>query len=462
MAEVHVLMGVSQSENDGLPTFSKHILQVEICGPQEDHLSVIDVPGIFSNAIPGKTTKDDKALVRDMVQAYMKNPRSIILTVVPANVDIATQEIVEMAHEVDPTGERTLGVLTKPDLVDKGAETNVIDIIKGKRMQVKLGWVIVRNLGQSELQGGTTRRDAVEGELRTKYPWNTVDCDDFGIDSLRNRIRVIVTANARQAFSSVKFEISNGLKARQISLRSLGPQRKTMEQQAQFLVDILSSFQSLTIQAIGGNYSLNDAFEDIEALKLATGVVTRNEKFSEDLARWGHLFDFKNESSSQVEVSDFAAGRQKPVKRLLCSRKRKDIPEILDVLPEPSNLSPPLSHDLASWIGDEYRQSRGFEIGTFNPLLLSSLMKKQSLKWTSLANGYIGDVIVIVHSYITNGLSQVCPDGGVYEKLLSFLMDKLIERYQSAIDKVDYLVFVERSTIPMTLNHYFNDNMEKW
>lgn len=201
--QVHVLMGLSQSENDGLPTFSKHVLQVEICGPQEDHLSVIDVPGIFSNAIPGKTTKDDKALVRDMVQAYMKNSRSIILTVVPANVDIATQEIVEMAHEVDPTGERTLGVLTKPDLVDNGAETNVIDIIKGKRMQVKLGWVIVRNLGQSELQGGTTRRDAVEGELRTKYPWNTVDCDDFGIDSLRNRIRVIVTANARQAFSSV-------------------------------------------------------------------------------------------------------------------------------------------------------------------------------------------------------------------------------------------------------------------
>lgn len=199
-------MGVSKSENDGLPTFSKHVLQVEICGPQEDHLSVIDVPGIFSNAIPGKTTKDDKRLVRNMVQAYMKNPRSIILTVVPANVDIATQEIVEMAHEADPTGERTLGVLTKPDLVDKGAEANVIDIIKGKRMQVKLGWVIVRNLGQSELREGVTRRDAAERELRMKYPWNAVDCEDFGIDSLRIRIRVTVTANARQAFTSVTFQ----------------------------------------------------------------------------------------------------------------------------------------------------------------------------------------------------------------------------------------------------------------
>lgn len=45
---------------------------------------------------------------------------------VPANVDIATQEIVQMAEDADPTGKRTLGVLTKPDLVDKGAEDKVL------------------------------------------------------------------------------------------------------------------------------------------------------------------------------------------------------------------------------------------------------------------------------------------------------------------------------------------------
>lgn len=44
---------------------------------------------------------------------------------VPANIDIATQEIVQMAEDADPTGRRTLGVLTKPDLVDKGAEDKV-------------------------------------------------------------------------------------------------------------------------------------------------------------------------------------------------------------------------------------------------------------------------------------------------------------------------------------------------
>ena len=64
-------------------------------------------------------------LVRGMVARYLRNPRSIILAVVPANVDIATQEIIQMAEDADPFGRRTLGVLTKPDLVDRGAEEKV-------------------------------------------------------------------------------------------------------------------------------------------------------------------------------------------------------------------------------------------------------------------------------------------------------------------------------------------------
>jgi hypothetical protein len=90
----------------------------------------------------GQTTKEDMLLVKQMVGKHLANPRSIILyvcivtfrgkmplsldrAVVPANVDIATQEIIQMAEDADPNGQRTLGVLTKPDLVDKGAEDKV-------------------------------------------------------------------------------------------------------------------------------------------------------------------------------------------------------------------------------------------------------------------------------------------------------------------------------------------------
>jgi hypothetical protein len=139
-------------------TFSRDVLRMEISGPEQEHLSVIDVPGIFKNTTPGVTTKTDMALVRDIVMGYMENPRSVMLTVVPANVDVATQEILELAADVDPNGDRTLGVLTKPDLVDRGAESKVVDLIEGRTRRTKLGWHVVRNPGQLHLASPLTRQ----------------------------------------------------------------------------------------------------------------------------------------------------------------------------------------------------------------------------------------------------------------------------------------------------------------
>lgn len=94
-----------------------------------------------------------------------------MLAVVPANVDIATQEILEKAEDVDPEGIRTLGVLTKPDLVDKGAEKNVIDFVEGRTHQLKLGWHVLRNAGQADLQKPITERQAIgKGLFDQKAP----------------------------------------------------------------------------------------------------------------------------------------------------------------------------------------------------------------------------------------------------------------------------------------------------
>lgn len=131
--KVHKLMGLKDSRipDQGADTFSDDVLKIEICGPKQQHLSVIDVPGIFRNTTEGMTTDSDIEVVRNMVNHYMKNPRSVILAVIPANVDIATQEILKMAQKCDAKGERTLGVLTKPDLIDRGAENRVVDLVEG-------------------------------------------------------------------------------------------------------------------------------------------------------------------------------------------------------------------------------------------------------------------------------------------------------------------------------------------
>ncbi|KAI7457191.1 dynamin GTPase, partial [Hortaea werneckii] len=133
MQEAHEQMGLIGEETTAIPrpTFSDDVLRLEISGPSQEHLSVIDVPGIFKIPTEGLTTKADIDLVRCMVRSYMENPRSVMLTVIPANVDVATQEIIELATDADPSGERTLGVFTKPDLVDRGAEPAVVSILNG-------------------------------------------------------------------------------------------------------------------------------------------------------------------------------------------------------------------------------------------------------------------------------------------------------------------------------------------
>src|SRR5215468_4492479 len=104
-------MGIrTDTSSSGGTIFSEDVLKIEICGPNEDYLTVIDVPGIFRNPTEGITTKEDVRLVQNMVREYIKNSRTVILAVLPSNVDIATQEILTFAEEYDKAGERTLGV----------------------------------------------------------------------------------------------------------------------------------------------------------------------------------------------------------------------------------------------------------------------------------------------------------------------------------------------------------------
>ena len=139
----------------------------------------------------------------------MRNPRSVILAVIPANVDIATQEILEMAEELDVKGERTLGVLTKPDLVDKGAESSVVDIIEGRSHVLNLGWCIVRNPGQQALANGlldaaANDRHALEKAFfKSEEPWSSVSKDRVGIEALRVRLVEILAEMIKREFPRV-------------------------------------------------------------------------------------------------------------------------------------------------------------------------------------------------------------------------------------------------------------------
>lgn len=198
-------MGVGPAQDATGSAFAEDVLVLEIAGPTQEHFSVIDVPGMFKRTTLGSTTKDDIALVEKMVHGYMANSRSVMLVVVPCNVDIATQEVVELAEDLDPEGDRTLGVLTKPDLVDNGAEKAIVELIEDKRHQLKLGWHLLRNPGQAELSNQSKTRSAIEKTFFIQVePWNALDKEKVGIESLRCRLQEILAAHIRREFPKVR------------------------------------------------------------------------------------------------------------------------------------------------------------------------------------------------------------------------------------------------------------------
>lgn len=155
---------------------------------------MVDIPGLFRDAEEGKTTEEDIALVRRLMYRYITDERVINLAVIPSNVDIATQEILRIAREVDPKGIRTLGVLKKPDLVDKGAEGRIMQLVEGEINRLKLGWCICRNRGQAETSLDAESRDKKEASFfREVKPWSSLDKNRVGTPALKLRLRDLLT-----------------------------------------------------------------------------------------------------------------------------------------------------------------------------------------------------------------------------------------------------------------------------
>lgn len=128
-----------------------------VSSPHVPHLTLIDMPGLTKVPIDGQPKSIVKE-IDDMVRDYIKGENAIILAVSPANADLATSDALRMARDVDPNGERTIGVLTKIDIMDPG--TSVRDILLSKQLRLKNGWVGVVNRGQKDINSKMNMQSA--------------------------------------------------------------------------------------------------------------------------------------------------------------------------------------------------------------------------------------------------------------------------------------------------------------
>ncbi|CAL9195547.1 unnamed protein product [Musa hybrid cultivar] len=139
-------------ETDRITGKSKQIsnvpIHLSIYSPHVVNLTLIDLPGLTKVAVEGQP-ESIVTDIEDMVRSYVEKPNCIILAISPANQDIATSDAIKLAREVDPSGERTFGVVTKLDLMDKG--TNALDVLEGRSYRLQHPWVGIVNRSQADI-----------------------------------------------------------------------------------------------------------------------------------------------------------------------------------------------------------------------------------------------------------------------------------------------------------------------
>ncbi|KAH8097579.1 hypothetical protein JL720_472 [Aureococcus anophagefferens] len=294
--------------------FSTETIVINLSAPDVPDLTLLDLPGIVRTAVAGQNA-DVVGDVNGLITSYLEQERTIVLAVMPANQDIATIDILERAAVADPGGMRTLAVLTKPDLVDDGAEDEVKECLMNRRKPLRLGFAMVKCRTQRELDGRISLSKAlvVEREFFEAHPyWSAaVHADErkklMGVQALTGRLSSLLVERIKVALPEIKYELQQQRLVAVAEFERLGGDsaldgRNAMRAE---LVKVVAEYATLLRQSARGNYGnltlarqpelrlFGEGQEIFKSLKLAvqgTQPQFDNRAFTERLAAEMHAF----------------------------------------------------------------------------------------------------------------------------------------------------------------------------
>ena len=184
-------------------------------------LTLVDLPGLVKVPIAGQPDNID-SVVKKIVLDFISNPNAIILALSPANIDIANSDSLKIARDVDPYFTRTLGVISKLDLVENPED--IIEIINNKTYPLKYGYIGVTCRNSKDNFNNKSIEAAIKEEEETYEQINEykgiINC--LGIKKLTKRLSEVLTQTIRTAIPSIKESLSDTIYRKENELRALG------------------------------------------------------------------------------------------------------------------------------------------------------------------------------------------------------------------------------------------------
>lgn len=252
-------------------------INLKIFSPNVLNLTLVDLPGMTRVPV-GDQPPDIEHQIRKMLMEYIAKKNAVILAVSAGNADIATSDALRLAKEVDPEGVRTLGVITKIDIMDKG--TDALDLLLGKVVPLRLGYVGVVLRSQEDIKMNLPIREALKRESKffqshVLYRQIASRC---GTEYLTKTLNKVLMNHIRDCLPELKVKVSKMLTETQTELQSYGDSAfDGSGSQGGLLLDVITKFSNdykrtiegtsgnLTVHELHGGARINFIFNDIFA-----------------------------------------------------------------------------------------------------------------------------------------------------------------------------------------------------
>ncbi|WCJ18222.1 dynamin related protein [Euphorbia peplus] len=246
--EIQAETAKEAGENKGV---SDKQIRLKIRSPNVLDITLVDLPGITKVPV-GDQPSDIEARIRTMIMSYIKMPSCLILAVTAANSDLANSDALQIAGNADPDGFRTIGVVTKLDIMDRG--TDARNLLLGKVIPLRLGYVGVVNRSQEDITLNRSIKEALAAEekfFRSRPVYNGL-ADRCGVPQLAKKLNQILVQHIKQILPGLKSRISSQLVAAAKKHASFGEITESKAGQGALLLNILSKYSEAFSSMVEG------------------------------------------------------------------------------------------------------------------------------------------------------------------------------------------------------------------
>ncbi|KAL9418349.1 hypothetical protein AB3S75_041204 [Citrus x aurantiifolia] len=172
------------------------------------------------------------------------------ITKVP--VDLANSDALQIAGIADPDGYRTIGIITKLDIMDRG--TDARNLLLGKVIPLRLGYVGVVNRSQEDIMFNRSIKDALVAEekfFRSRPVYNGL-ADRCGVPQLAKKLNQILVQHIKAILPGLKSRISSALVSVAKEHASYGEITESKAGQGALLLNILSKYSEAFSSMVEG------------------------------------------------------------------------------------------------------------------------------------------------------------------------------------------------------------------